>query len=85
MITPAGKSVSLSSESSVARSLAEFGSKKEGSLGSVALGKVGVTKPTIFPKVGLEGSSGPDQCMTCQPRGSPDSFAKQTRALRASV
>jgi hypothetical protein len=85
MITPARKSVRPSSESSVARSLAEFGSKKEGSLGWVALGKMGVTKPTLFPKIAVEGASGPDQCLTYQPRGSPDLFAKQTHALRASV
>jgi hypothetical protein len=51
MITPARKSVRLASESSVARSLAEFGIKKGGSHGSVALGKLGVTNPTLFPKV----------------------------------
>ena len=67
------------------RSLAELGSKKEGSLGSVALGKMGVTKPTLFPKVAVEGASDPDGCLTCQPRGSLDLFANQTQALRASV
>ena len=85
MITPARKSVRLSSESLVSRSLAESGSKKEGSLGSVALGKIGVTKPTLFPKVAVEGASGPDECLTCQPRGSPNFFSKHTQASRASV
>jgi hypothetical protein len=65
--------------------LGKLDSKKEGSLGSVALGEMGVTKPIHFPQVAVEGASGPDECLTCHLRGSPNFFSKQTQALRASV
>jgi hypothetical protein len=59
-------------ELEVARPPAELGSKKEGYLGSMAMGEMGVTKPAPFPKVALEGASDSDQCPTREPRGSPD-------------